>query len=804
MKLASPDLASATELCRTSEKDRLEYGKDAINTFKMRGVFPRLIMQHIKSIIKAPDSSLEAYTKASGGNKRVACVLWEENQRRLYEADPEHVPDYYNVPMLLDPEGEEVKAFLHYTHQNLAKNSRTLPRWDDWDKVFYESNGGQSELLPGFDIPKALRSLTTNYEAVKALFLKHKDEILEILETGNLVIVSNHCTWLNLPLIVAFLQETLDLPLDRINTILGGALTTQHAGFEVANASNLLKTVPDTPNGRLDDVAPNLQRSLGSKFMKFLLGRIKKNPGQIYIMSPSGTSDVREGDEINLLAPSSVTERLLSMLGKNCHILPLATNSEAIYAGQKIKTGAFNLSFSDIIKPGDDKNSFEALMHAVAELNPDKTVSMDNEEGESVGLFKARALQVLGTGNFGQALITALSANTAESALNVVGLSRKEAKICAERGFGETVIITVPSAEKEAILNYIETAKNSTVVLTSKGPAALEVYNELDDLTKERVMILSGPNIAKHIKNGEPSAAVIAGTNKERLEKLHADLNGSNLRLYISESPTVIQLSGVLKNLIVLELGKIWPQLGNDPKRKTEILMQALAAAYSVVEKQAPETENPEEFWGIAGLGDMLLCLEFFKNSEGSRNFKYGKGLAEGETKEAIVSRLGTIEGIPTSEGWHDESLEWLQTPEMNSLKAALMGEKESKKTEVQEDADHMKVFTRAFTVLEDACAEMSLNENTRAWAFCRLHKELQIVFPEDCKNEILHAMCNVVLSDSKSTPAEPFMLPSDVLVNEIPMLMGLARLSEGGRSIEALKIDLLGRRTQTEGFRAD
>ncbi len=358
--------------------ERRAYGESAISAFRYQGVMPRLVMQHVKAALKAPDSAFEQYLKVSQGNKRVAHVLWTENQRRLQQ-DPRYIPDYYQVPLALDPESDEVKAFMHYTTQNLAKSKTTLPRWDNWNQVFYESNGGQSDLLPGVNIPRALASLTTNYEEVKALFLQHKEQIIEILETRNLVIISNHCTWLNLPLIVAFLHEVLEIPLNKINTILGGALTTQQAGFEVANASNLLKTVPDTPNGRLDEVAPEISTNLTRRFGRELVSKMK-TPGGIYILSPGGTSDIVSEGKIDLLEASDGTKKLLKLLGKKNAIWPIATHSGAIYAKQNIQPGALRLSESGIILPGSDTTGLAALKRDVELLNNDRTVCVHSEE----------------------------------------------------------------------------------------------------------------------------------------------------------------------------------------------------------------------------------------------------------------------------------------------------------------------------------------------------------------------------------------------------------------------------------------
>lgn len=805
--------------------ERKQYAKKSIDAFK-GGMKQAYIAQQLSPYksghpllpgMPVLDQAFEAYLGACNGDSVMAQVAWEENFKRLWaqEKEPHFIGENLHIPLLLKPEDEDFKAFLHFVGANKekkgsVKENPTIPRFNDWENVFALTNNGKSELVPGIDLTKALTCLVTNYDVAAEFFESKKEEVQEVLKTGNLVIIANHCTWLNLPMVVSFLHEILEIPLANITTLLGPALNSSEEGRAVSRIGNTLETVPDTGNGRMEDFAPKLEKQTREDCMNWINDNLdsKKSSGQVLIVSPSGSSD----RENKILEPSKGSKSLINLLQKrlNCAVWPIATDTTEVFPKQLPRMGKAHFAGDEIYSGGRQEGGaetpLEGLYKAFADLHPKGTEVIGEEEWDPT-------LEVIGQGNFGKALVTALEKNTTNSVLEVAGISGDAARERPGRGRHKTLVLAVPSAEKESIVAYIQANKYANIVLTAKGPAALEVYHELDDETKQRVVVLSGPNKADQITNGEPSAAVIAGTSPELLDRLHGQLGGPYLRLYTSESPNVIQLSGVLKNLIVLELGKVWWQLADDPEQKTKLLMQALRAAYSVIKKEAPEEENPEEFWGIAGLGDILLCLEFFKGSTGSRNFKYGQGLGFCGIPEELKEQLGTVEGVPSSEGWQDESLAWLATPEMDQLKEVLAGEKEAEALDSQESAKHMKVFTSAFTVLEDACVEMGLNENTRAWAFCRLHKELQVLFPDDCKNEILHAMCEVVLSDVtaeseadveitvETEVTEKFKLPEDISTNKVPMLRGLEQLSHGKLSIKDLKEDLLGRQTKTEGF---
>jgi len=292
----------------------------------------------------------------------------QESRRRLAAGDS-----------ALETDSEEAKAFIHYITQTLKKGKFATPRWDDWQQTFYPSNGGCSDIMPGVDIPRALMGLATNHDEVRSLFVgkegERQQEISEILEQGNLVIVSNHCTWLNLPMIVASLHLELGIPLDKITTILGPALTTYEQGLGVAGISNLIKTIPETPNGRLDKVAADLQRKVRMNSLR-KINELMKETGQVLIMSPGGTTDRITKEAIELLKASKGTQKLVKSLAKKNHVWPIATHTGALYADHKIRAGKFRFFEDGILKPDQGENAIRKLKHNIGALNPERKVTV--------------------------------------------------------------------------------------------------------------------------------------------------------------------------------------------------------------------------------------------------------------------------------------------------------------------------------------------------------------------------------------------------------------------------------------------
>lgn len=353
-------------------KKRLDYSIDAVWKFKTTSAI-RFAADTVSANVAriTEGAEMDDCLMLCNGNARAARVLLEENRRRLEQGQEP-----------LTPDSDEAKAYAHYICQTIQKSRFAAPRWDDWDQTFYESNGGYSDIMPGVDIPRALTGLVTNYEEVQTLFTgkegERKEEISEILENGNLFIVSNHCTWLNLPLIVSSLHIEHGIPLNRINTVLGPALTTYEQGLGVAGVSNLIKTIPETPNGRLDQVAPDLQKRVRRASLRKIM-KIMSGKGQVLVMSPGGTTDRVTKEAIELLEASRATQGLVKLLAKKNHVWPIATHTGALYAGQKIRAGRFRFFEDGILPPDNGENAIRKLKYNMRALNPEREVKVMEE-----------------------------------------------------------------------------------------------------------------------------------------------------------------------------------------------------------------------------------------------------------------------------------------------------------------------------------------------------------------------------------------------------------------------------------------
>jgi glycerol-3-phosphate dehydrogenase (NAD(P)+) len=156
------------------------------------------------------------------------------------------------------------------------------------------------------------------------------------------------------------------------------------------------------------------------------------------------------------------------------------------------------------------------------------------------------------------------------------------------------------------------------------------------------VVVLSGPNLSKEIKQGLPAASVVASTNKKAAEVVQKAFSSPNFRVYTNPDPLGVELGGTLKNVMAIASGACdGLQLGTNAK--AALLTRGLT---EIIRVGADWGAQPETFYGLSGMGDLLATC----NSRLSRNYQVGYQLAQGKTLRDILAQLeGTAEGVNTT-----------------------------------------------------------------------------------------------------------------------------------------------------------
>lgn len=216
----------------------------------------------------------------------------------------------------------------------------------------------------------------------------------------------------------------------------------------------------------------------------------------------------------------------------------------------------------------------------------------------------------------------------------------------AALGQDDLLVVAVPS---DAIAATVPgaAAGASTVIVATKGltPAGLRPSEALAAVGIEarRTLVLSGPNLAREIASGLPAAAVIAGEPVEA-ERVQRRLGRPRFRLYRSEDPIGVEVSGALKNVIAIAVSAV-RSLGYGENAAAALLSRGVAEMARLAEACGGRSETAS---GLAGVGDLVLT----SSNTGSRNARLGELLAGGATVAEAVATIGaTVEGIPTAHG---------------------------------------------------------------------------------------------------------------------------------------------------------
>jgi glycerol-3-phosphate dehydrogenase (NAD(P)+) len=167
-----------------------------------------------------------------------------------------------------------------------------------------------------------------------------------------------------------------------------------------------------------------------------------------------------------------------------------------------------------------------------------------------------------------------------------------------------------------------------------------EVVAEVAGVPPEQVAVVSGPNLAREIAAGEPTATVIACADLARAEALQAATSNDYFRAYTNADVVGCELGGAGKNVIALAVG-IAAGMGLGDNSRASLITRGLAETARLGTVLGAD---PLTFAGLAGLGDLVATC----SSPLSRNRTFGEHLGRGETlAQAEAANHGQVaEGV--------------------------------------------------------------------------------------------------------------------------------------------------------------
>ena len=276
---------------------------------------------------------------------------------------------------------------------------------------------------------------------------------------------------------------------------------------------------------------------------------------------------------------------------------------------------------------------------------------------------------VLGGGSFGGTIAKVLSENNVDVTLwshlesdaqilrnTLVVPHVSDAKLSEKIDFtsdlsvandADMIVVVVPSfALRETAEKLNEVLDNDKLfVICTKGLEASTMksgYEIFKDIVNhvQNIVILSGPTHAEELAVRKYTTIVSTSTSKEARELVQETFANDYLRVYTNDDILGVEILGAAKNILAIAAGfcDSHPMLGDNAK--AAILTRGLRELKIIGEY---ENCKPETFYGLTGLGDLIVTAM----SKHSRNRKFGELIGTGLTTIQAQETIGmVVEGL--------------------------------------------------------------------------------------------------------------------------------------------------------------
>ncbi len=216
----------------------------------------------------------------------------------------------------------------------------------------------------------------------------------------------------------------------------------------------------------------------------------------------------------------------------------------------------------------------------------------------------------------------------------------------------DVVVMAVPSHGFRSVLAAAgpTISPDAAVISLSKGleqgsglRMTQVVADVLPDHPGDRIGVLTGPNLAREVALGQPTASVVAVTDGETGEALQRLFMTRTFRVYTNPDVVGCEIAGVLKNVIAIAAG-VAAGLGYGDNTKAALITRGLA---ELARLGMALGGDPLTFSGLAGMGDLVATC----TSDKSRNRMVGVALGQGRRLDEIVADMKMVaEGVKSTE----------------------------------------------------------------------------------------------------------------------------------------------------------
>jgi len=214
----------------------------------------------------------------------------------------------------------------------------------------------------------------------------------------------------------------------------------------------------------------------------------------------------------------------------------------------------------------------------------------------------------------------------------------------------DVVVLAIPSTgvdEQLAAWGHL-IDRQATLVSLVKGVDVdtlrfgSQVVTECLDSDPDRVVVVSGPNLAGECARRLPAATVAAGSDPQQVAAVQSAVMAPYFRVYTNDDRTGVEVAGAVKNVIALAAGMAHG-MGFGDNTMAAVITRGLA---EMTRLGVALGGRPLTFAGLAGVGDLVVTC----TSSQSRNRTVGERLGRGERIDDVVASMNMVaEGVRSS-----------------------------------------------------------------------------------------------------------------------------------------------------------
>ena len=209
--------------------------------------------------------------------------------------------------------------------------------------------------------------------------------------------------------------------------------------------------------------------------------------------------------------------------------------------------------------------------------------------------------------------------------------------------------------------------------------SALNTFKRLsevisEELTDNKVAIISGPSHAEEIAQDLPTTFVVASSDIEVSKEIQEILTTPRIRSYTNDDLVGIEIGGAFKNIIALGCG-ISDGLGFGDNTKAAIMTRSMNEMIKVGEVLGGKEQT---FYGLTGMGDLIVTC----TSMHSRNRRAGILIGKGVSVDEACKEVGmVVEGVKATKAFYHLGQKYgLSLPITENLYATLFEGKDINK----------------------------------------------------------------------------------------------------------------------------